>query len=1229
MRVVSGIVVALFITQPLPAATRIWVGGNGPNWTTAANWGGTAPSPGDDLVFPVGVNTANLNDFPALTTFHSISIQGNYTLSGNSIDLDAGGLTVSASSTIQLPISFVAAQLWTINPAATLIMAAPLSGNGNLVKTGSGSLQLSGSTLNSYSGVTVVDDGTLQLNMSGGAIAIPSNLTIGDGIGPGIALVQLVGNNQIASTAAITVNSDGRFDVNGQTQTIGLLTITDGAATTGSGTLTVGSLAMTGGSITLPTAGSSLVLAGDVTATSDPNGSATVLGSGTLSLGGATRTFTISGGSQAHDLTIFSAIAGTGAEGLTKAGNGTLQLQGNNTYTGPTTINAGTLQVDGTIATVSLNGGTLIGTGTTGGIGSTGGTIQPGDGPPSTGVLTTGPALLSSGSTLSTMIRGTTLGTQYDVLNVAGAANLGGGTLNLTLGVGYAPSPGDTYDIVIASGGVSGTFGGLPNGGTVCASGLPFQIAYAPTVVTLTAVASTTTHFVVSTPANATAGSAFSFTVTAVNQCNAPISSYSGTVHFTSSDGTASLPADSTLSGGTGTFSATMNTAGNQTITATDTLSPSITGTSNPIAVSAAAATHFVVSAPASATAGSAFNFTITALDQFNNTATGYAGMVHFTSSDGQAVLPANSTLTNGTGTFSATLKTAGNQTITGTDSVSPAITGTSNSIAVSTAATSHFSISAPGTATAGSAFSFTVTALDAFNNTTTGYAGTVHFTSSDGAATLPANSTLTNGTGTFSATLKTAGNQTITATDTVSPAIAGTSNSISVSAAAATHLLVSAPATATAGSAFNFTVTALDQFNNTATAYAGTVHFSSSDGAATLPADSTLAAGTGTFSATLRTAGNQTITATDTVNTAITGTSNSIAVSAAAATHFVVSAPATATAGSAFSFTVTALDQLNNTATGYSGTVHFTSSDGAATLPANSTLTNGTGTFSATLRTAGNQTITATDTVSPSVTGTSNSIAVSAAATSHFIVSAPAIATAGSPFNFTVTAADAFNNTTTAYAGTVHFTSSDGAATLPANSMLTNGTGTFSATLHTAGNQTITATDTVTASINGNSAAIAVSLTATDVAISKTASPPPYGTGLPITYTIVVSDTGPVSATGVMVTDNIPPGTTFVSATPTQGTCSGTTTVTCNLGTLASGATATISLVLQLPSAPGTVSNTATVTSASPDTNPANNSSTSTVTVVAAASIPALSTLALWMLALSLLLLGAMRLRG
>jgi uncharacterized delta-60 repeat protein len=102
----------------------------------------------------------------------------------------------------------------------------------------------------------------------------------------------------------------------------------------------------------------------------------------------------------------------------------------------------------------------------------------------------------------------------------------------------------------------------------------------------------------------------------------------------------------------------------------------------------------------------------------------------------------------------------------------------------------------------------------------------------------------------------------------------------------------------------------------------------------------------------------------------------------AAGATHYNVSAPATSTVGAAFNFTVMALDQFNNTATSYTGTVHFTSSDASATLPADSTLSNGAGTFSATLNTAGNQTITAKDTSPASVAGTSGAISVGNAPT-------------------------------------------------------------------------------------------------------------------------------------------------------------------------------------------------------------------------------------------------------
>ena len=94
-------------------------------------------------------------------------------------------------------------------------------------------------------------------------------------------------------------------------------------------------------------------------------------------------------------------------------------------------------------------------------------------------------------------------------------------------------------------------------------------------------------------------------------------------------------------------------------------------------------------------------------------------------------------------------------------------------------------------------------------------------------------------------------------------------------------------------------------------------------------------------------------------------------------ATSYQIIVPASAYAGQAFNVTVTVYDQLGNLDTSYTGTVHFTSTDGAAMLPANTTLSAGTGTFQATLVTPGNQTITATDTVSSGLTATSSQIVV------------------------------------------------------------------------------------------------------------------------------------------------------------------------------------------------------------------------------------------------------------
>jgi hypothetical protein len=193
-------------------------------------------------------------------------------------------------------------------------------------------------------------------------------------------------------------------------------------------------------------------------------------------------------------------------------------------------------------------------------------------------------------------------------------------------------------------------------------------------------------------------------------------------------------------------------------------------------------ATHFSVTAQSASTAGTPFNFTVTALDASNNVVTSYAGKVGFASTDVKALLPrANSTWANGTATFQATLNAAGAQTITATDMTAAAISGTSESIHVSAAViATHFRVATPATAASGTAFRFPVTAVDAEGNLISSYGGLVHFMSSDGQAVLPTDSSMANGTGTFSATMINLGPQKITATD-ASALLTGTSNAINV----------------------------------------------------------------------------------------------------------------------------------------------------------------------------------------------------------------------------------------------------------------------------------------------------------------------------------------------------------------------------------------------------------------------------------------------------------------
>jgi uncharacterized repeat protein (TIGR01451 family) len=175
--------------------------------------------------------------------------------------------------------------------------------------------------------------------------------------------------------------------------------------------------------------------------------------------------------------------------------------------------------------------------------------------------------------------------------------------------------------------------------------------------------------------------------------------------------------------------------------------------------------------------------------------------------------------------------------------------------------------------------------------------------------------------------------------------------------------------------------------------------------------------------------------------------------------------------------------------------------------------------------------------------------------------------------------------------------------------------------TLNNTANATTTSTDPTTP--NTSTAGTIITSGNADVSVVKTAAPGPYGTGNNLTYTIAVTNGGPTAAANVTVTDAIPAGATFVSATPTQGSCSGTTTITCSLGSIANAGSASIALTITLPSTPGPVANTAVVSTTSPDPNAGNNSSTSNITVIPSANIPAISPMMLLLLAIALAMAG------
>lgn len=448
-------------------STLTWTGAVSSSWSAGGNWvGGVAPQAGDALVFPAGASSLSaVNDFAPGTSFASIDIQAaGYNISGASVELTGN---LNASLTSGLTIDSLATKLDSgivdVAPGGQLFAMGVFSGTAGLELTGGGTMAMIGSAANTYTGTTTVDNGTLDLENTTSDYAVPGNLVIG---GSGQGNVFESNSDQINPTGTVTVNSNGLLNLQGQNETIGGLDL-------------VGNAQIYTGLANAINAGV-LTLNGDVTV-DGTNGTPAI--TGTLDLGPANRTFTVTAG----NVNLYGVVQGTHA--LIKAGAGTLTLNYNVTYNDPAAvnINAGTMYFDsGSTIDESSTAGITVSSGATmwtvnvgtvsvpvslvgSGVGSVGALHDTSNGDKLTDVVLAGNVSIgadysSPGLTISSAL--TDGGSAYSLTKV------GNGILNLsgtnTYTGGTTVSAGELYVLGSITGAVQTTTSGeLGGSGTV------------------------------------------------------------------------------------------------------------------------------------------------------------------------------------------------------------------------------------------------------------------------------------------------------------------------------------------------------------------------------------------------------------------------------------------------------------------------------------------------------------------------------------------------------------------------------------------------------------------------------------------------------------------------------------------------------------------------------------------------------------------------------------------
>jgi autotransporter-associated beta strand protein len=297
-----------------------------------------------------------------LTSASTALSMRNTTISGE-VDLTGGGAVVfdstsNGTATISGMLDLGGFTTpFTINngTSANDMTVSGVISNGAVTKGGAGRLQYSGASPNTYTGLTTVSNGMLLLNKTAGVTSIVGDVLVNGGI------LDCNTANQIATTSSLTLSS-GTWDTSGQTQTINSFTFQGGTLTQSGGTINLGS-ASTALTMRDTTIAGPIVLSGGGSVVFDNTNNGTATISSTLNLGGNITSFDIAEGTAATDMVISGVISNGG---VTKISAGQLQFSGTgaNTYTGLSTVSAGTLLLSKTAGINAIAGDALINGGT-------------------------------------------------------------------------------------------------------------------------------------------------------------------------------------------------------------------------------------------------------------------------------------------------------------------------------------------------------------------------------------------------------------------------------------------------------------------------------------------------------------------------------------------------------------------------------------------------------------------------------------------------------------------------------------------------------------------------------------------------------------------------------------------------------------------------------------------------------------------------------------------------